>query len=90
MAAKSKPVPGSQSTQAKRIIARFGTAYELSRALADLEEPEHARTPAAIYRWTYPRARGGQDGLIPSDMLRAIQDAARLHGIVIPDTEWRP
>jgi amino-acid N-acetyltransferase len=79
-----------RSNQAARIIAYFGGARELAKALQALNDEGYARDPSSIYRWTYPRSRGGHDGVIPGDMILAVKAAARLLGIVIPDHEWRP
>lgn len=39
------------------------------------------RTEIQVRRWTYPKARGGTDGLIPSDRQRPLLEAARAKGI---------
>lgn len=48
-----------------------------------------------VHRWTYPKARGGSDGFIPSQQQQTLLTAARARGIElepadffeIPDTE---
>lgn len=34
-----------------------------------------------VHRWTYPKQRGGTDGLIPTQQQQALLDAARERGI---------
>ncbi|SOD41341.1 hypothetical protein [Nitrosovibrio sp. Nv4] len=70
-------------TQADRIIAKFGGARGLARALQALGDTHQLRSPAVIYRWTYPKTRGGTGGKIPSSALDAVIRAARLEGILI-------
>lgn len=74
--------------QAARIIARFGNARALSRSLSRLGDPKKERSPAVIYRWTYPRSRGGTNGRIPSCAVDDVKAAARLEGILITPEEW--
>jgi hypothetical protein len=81
----------AQHSQASRIIAKFGSAANLSKALKQVGCP---RSPATISRWTYPCGRyegtGTTGGLIPTRVLPAILKAARLWGIIITDQELRP
>jgi hypothetical protein len=81
----------SQHTQAGRVIAKFGDAVALSKALKQVGCPRSAET---IRRWTYPCGRyegtGTTGGLIPTRVLPAILKAARLWGIIITDQELRP
>lgn len=65
--------PLATPTQADRVIATFGGARKLA-ALLD-------RTPSAIYKWTYPRERGGTAGYIPSSVWPSLYDLARRMGI---------
>lgn len=39
------------------------------------------RSQVRVRRWTYPKDRGGTDGLIPSDMQLVLLEAARSQGI---------
>lgn len=67
--------------QARKIIAKFGgesTAagiFHVSRV--------------TCYRWQMSRPYG-TDGLIPSHMIERVQRAARLQGVVLTDSDWRP
>lgn len=69
-------------TQAERVIARFGGPATLARILG--------KDPATVYRWTYSRAKGGTDGLIPSSALRQVLEAARREGIFIGPDDLYP
>lgn len=75
------------SNQAARIIAKFGSPYALSRALTALG-PERARSPSVIYRWTYPRTKGGTDGRIPSQAVDDVKAAARLEGVLLTPEDF--
>lgn len=46
-------------------------------AVADMT----ARSEIQVRRWTYPKARGGTDGLIPNDRQQPLLLAARARGI---------
>lgn len=39
------------------------------------------RSQLRVRRWTYPRVRGGTDGLIPTDCQQLLLDGARARGI---------
>ena len=69
-------------TQADRIIARFGG----HRALADAVN----RDVATVYKWSYPKARGGTDGLIPSSVMPEILKAAKEHGVFLSQSDLYP
>lgn len=75
------------SSQAARIIAKFGNANRLSKAtqrLADVKHnPKLFRARHTIVRWTYPEHRDGTGGTIPSSALPIILAAARLEGVLI-------
>lgn len=82
------------SKQAENIIARFGNPYKLSKALAMAANiygnPAFYRKPSVIYRWAYPKARGGCDGAIPSTAIPGIVAAAKIVGLYLTDKELRP
>lgn len=78
------------SGQAAKIITRFGGAYALSRALGGLQDTRAARHPSVIFRWTYPRSRGGTDGLIPNAAWPYVKQAARYVGIFLTQEEMQP
>lgn len=79
-ASEAKPSVEFVFTQARRIIEKFGGERALQRALKDAG---HDIDITRIYRWTYPRSRGGTGGLIPSQQIPHILKAARLQGVLI-------
>lgn len=74
-------------TQAERVIARFGGAYQLAKALARAGTPWH---PCSVYRWNYPKEKHGTGGIVPSNAWPAILNAARLAGIMITQEDTDP
>jgi hypothetical protein len=74
-------------SEAERIIARFGGARKLAKALSKVGKP---RDPTSIYRWTYSRKDNGTDGVIPTSARADIVKAARLYGIVLTAEDWLP
>ena len=77
---------------ASKVIAKFGNAYDLSRALSQLAEHtgdnKVRRSPSVVFRWTYSRSRGGTDGHVPTSAIAAILDAARLEGIMLAKEDF--
>lgn len=59
--------------QSKNIIQKFGGAPAVARALK-MSIPQ-------VYKWTYPKKRGGTDGLIPARHQISIYTHARNNGI---------
>lgn len=49
-----------------------------------------ARSEVRVRRWTYPRARGGTDGLIPSDVQVRLLTEARKRGIDLRPEHFFP
>ena len=76
----------SPATQAERVIAKFGGCRDVSRALMLLDDPAMRRTPATIYKWTWPKP-AGTGGLIPVRMHPAIKQAGRLVGVLITSAD---
>lgn len=68
--------------QAHKIIKKFGGARRLAYA-AGLE-------PSRVYKWTYPKDRGGTGGMIPSSVVATIQVAAETAGIELKPEDWAP
>lgn len=60
-------------TPAEKIIKKFGGARKVAEAIGVQSN--------AVHKWTYPRARGGTAGLIPSDKQQAVLDAAMEQGL---------
>lgn len=73
--------------QAKKIIGKFGGARRLARILETIGKP---RDPVNIYRWMYPKSRGGSDGIIPTAALPDVIAAARFEGIHISSEDLDP
>lgn len=81
------------SNQATRVIARFGGVSSLLRALdmVSVSTGERSRSSrATIYKWSYPRSRGGTGGLIPASALHLVLKAARLEGILLTADDLNP
>ena len=55
------------------IVDLFGGAQALAEAIG--------RDPASIYRWQYPKSRGGTGGRIPKSAIKSIVQAAQARGI---------
>lgn len=41
-----------------------------------------------VHRWTYPKDRGGTDGLIPTQQQQALLEAARSRGIALTPSDF--
>lgn len=78
------------SKQAAKILARFGGPAALSEALRALPESRYHRTRTVVYKWLYPKERGGADGMIPHQAVIAVKMAARMQGIFLTPEEWAP
>jgi hypothetical protein len=74
-------------SQAERIIHRFGGARKLMRSLKLVGV---VRDAANIYRWTYPKSRGGTGGVIPTSLLGTISKAAIVQGIILKPEDFDP
>lgn len=48
------------------------------------------RSEIRVRRWTYPKARGGTDGLIPSDCAKALMEEAPKRGIALRPEHFFP
>lgn len=75
------------TTQAIRIINKFGNVHNLAKAL---EQIGHPKDVSSIYRWNMPKENNGTDGLIPSSSLSYVLEAARLEGILITSEDLDP
>lgn len=67
-------------SQAERIYEKFGGVKNLTAAINALG-PEYSRTIHAVYKWSYPREKGGSGGVIPSHAIGTVQKAAIMMGI---------
>ena len=68
--------------QAEKVIEKFGGTAKLANALNC--------DPATIYKWTYPKDKGGTDGLIPSSTMGAVLNAADVLGIDLTSDDIDP
>lgn len=75
--------------QAEAILARFGGPMNLYRIIKEIE-PENAWSHTSIYRWKYPRSKGGTGGVIPSSAFKLLWKAARFHGIILTVEDMFP
>ena len=78
------------TTQAERIVAKFGGPYRMSKALAQLPDPAMHRHPSVIYRWLWGKTKSGRGGRIPLSAWEGIQAAARLHGLLLTAEDMKP
>lgn len=76
-----------ETTQAERVINKFGGAKRLLAALKAVGFPKN---PATVYRWLYPREKGGTGGIIPTKAWPDILTAARIEGIFLTAEDVGP
>lgn len=70
-------------TQVARIAERFGvTLYGLAR-IAN-------RDISCVYRWSYPKERGGTGGAIPATAMTHIANQARVYGVLLLPSDFDP
>lgn len=74
-------------SQSERVIGKFGSAPNLARALLAIGSP---KTVTSIYRWVYPKEKGGTGGLVPPQAWDAIIKAAHYEGIQITSEDFDP
>lgn len=74
-------------SQAEAIIDRFGNPRRLAEAML---KAGVARDAATIYKWTYPKDKGGTGGYIPSSAHDDVKKAARAEGILLRASDWFP
>lgn len=68
------------STPAENVIAKCGGHQTVAEWLdVDLSR---------VYRWTYPRERGGTGGLIPSKHQLPLLERARLEGVPLEPADF--
>lgn len=84
---KSTSARPETRSQAERIFAKFNGARGLYEAL---ERHGKRRDITAIYRWTYPKAKGGTNGLVPASAMPDVVLVARLEGIVLTPEDTHP
>jgi hypothetical protein len=79
--------PDTRQTQAQRVIAKFGGAQVLGKALARVNS---GRDRSRVYRWGYPKSKGGTGGVIPSSVIADVLTAARLEGVHLTAEDLDP
>jgi len=67
-------------TPAERIISILGSAD----AVATVCGVHRSR----VFRWTYPKDRGGTGGLVPAQHQQALLDAARARGLPLEPADF--
>lgn len=89
-AAPNKPQEKlKKRSQAVRVIEKFGGARRLAVILKTVD-PENSLNPSSIYRWTYPREKGGTGGVIPTAALPLLIRAARMEGLFLTPEDLYP
>lgn len=78
---------GRMRTQAHRVFLKFGGVPNLFEALKVVQRP---RQMQAMYKWLYPKDKGGSDGMIPINAMSDILLAARYAGIVLSSEDLDP
>lgn len=69
-----------EETMALRIIRRFGSMKNIHAAF---KAAGHPKSKATIYKWTYPKERGGTGGIIPGSATFALHKAAFVAGVYL-------
>lgn len=69
-------------SQAERVLRKFKGARRLAVLIR--------RHPASVYKWTYPRERGGTGGLVPTEAWPAIAAAALVKGVKLTRNDTDP
>lgn len=79
----------TEETMALRIIRKFGSMKNIHAAF---KAAGHPKTKSVIYRWLYPKERGGTGGIIPGSAMPALHKAAFVAGIYLTpeDLDIRP
>ena len=83
------PLEKLELTQAERIIKKFGGPGRLASILEQIGRSKHR---SSIYKWVYPREKGGTGGLVPTAAWPDVFAAARFEGVLITaeDIDPRP
>lgn len=80
------------STQAGRVIAKFGGANKLAKAIERLRNVvrKGRRNSSSVYRWLYPVEKGGTGGRIPNKSLAIVIAVARYEGVLLTAQDLDP
>jgi len=71
------------TSQAQRLFEKFGGAARLAEAMI---RHGNIKSRVTVYKWDYPKERGGTGGIIPTAQWPAIARIARIEGLHIPST----
>lgn len=74
---------------AEKIIKKFGS-IRLLRSCLEAVVGKDAPSLSTIYRWLYPREKGGTDGQIPTRNIPHIMQAARYAGVMLEPQDFYP
>lgn len=70
----------SQLNVAEKIIKKCGGAQALAEALGI--------APSTVHKWSYPKEREGQGGLVPAKYQQPVLDFAKGRGIEISPADF--
>lgn len=76
-----------ESTQVDRIVSKFGGWKALWKALVTAG---FERDLTALYRWSYPKEKGGAGGVVPTHSMHQVLEAARLEGVHLTTEDLDP
>lgn len=71
-------------TPAARVIAKFGEGTKGHYRVAELL----GRHVSRVFRWTYPKERGGTGGLIPPREQDRLLEIARREGVALARSDF--
>jgi hypothetical protein len=74
-------------TQAEAVFQKFGGPTRLYLALRELGRIYNR---SSLYKWAYPRSKGGTGGWVPTSAWADVLAAARLEGVFITSDEMDP
>lgn len=69
-------------TMAERVIRKLGGPARVAELLGTSRQ--------AIYKWTYPRQRGGTGGYIPARRQLELMVVCKMQGIVLTKNDFFP
>jgi hypothetical protein len=82
-----RTAPIHAKTQAEVIFSKFGSATRLHLVFLAIGRPYNKAT---IYKWAYPRSKGGSNGWVPTRAWPDVLAAARYFGVFITSEEMDP
>ena len=74
-------------SQARRVIAKFGGATKLSKALTQIGKP---KCRVQVSKWDMSIEAGGTGGIIPARAMMDVLEAARYEGIMLSKEDLDP